>query len=227
VLAAVPILLLVAHTAAATMMPGPPQELVRRARDIAEVVALTEYNAYEVTRVWKGSLPTTLVLPAKSGSVQFVPGRKYVVLLRAERPPQVLAGASAASILQYLSAPRRVTPGDLVRMLRGWHHGTVSDASMLRWLGDTLPVADVDDWTVLDGEEMSLVLTVMEDLKFRMVRYGAPLEELTCQHRVLRERIAPMYIDVLLDPPLTDEEADAGDARFPDFHDLENRLCAP
>jgi hypothetical protein len=217
----------------------PPQELVHSARGVAEVVARREANTYDVVRVWKGALSATLVLPPPDtgstcgGPPPFVPGKRYLVLLYEEPPAEVIDIDSAAAILRYLSAPQRVSTRDLLKMLRGWNRGTVTDSAMARWLRDLVPVAEVDDWTVFAHEEeladqedgVSLVLRTMVDLNRRINQENVPLAELTCELRVLRTRVVPAYIQLLAHPPRTLDEIDAFEMQFEELDGLEDQLC--
>jgi hypothetical protein len=207
-----------------------PQVLVRRSSEVAEIVARAERDTYDVIRVWKGTPPATVVLPQTSSTcavvAQFVPGQRYLALLHGDLPAEIASVDRAGALLRYLASPQAVAADDLLGMLRGWHGGTVTAKAMAHWLRELVPVADVDDWTEVDGKEVSPVLIMMLDLDMRVnSRGGVPLEALTCELDVLREQVVPAYVQMLTHPPRTQDDFDAMEVQYAELDGVEEELC--
>jgi hypothetical protein len=91
-----------------------------------------------------------------------IPGQQYLVLidsLESTTSDAVTVFPGAASVYrtesvpgmkQYLAHPKRVSRRDVLAMLHGWHDGTIADPAFARWLRDTAPVAEVDDWATFE-----------------------------------------------------------------------------
>jgi hypothetical protein len=203
-----------------------PQELVRAAEVVATVTALADPDAFRVTRVWKGTPPPVLREPRDprpcTGEPGVEPGGTYVAVV-VDGTMRILDDVSTPGLTAYLEAPERVSTNDLVRMLRGWTRGTITDRAMSRWLRRVARVAEVDDWLDVDGEPVSVVLGVIRELDTRMHDDDGALRD-ACTRGVLRERLAPVAIRHLTSTARTGEELEALDA-FPDELELEGELC--
>ncbi|HEY0159221.1 MAG TPA: hypothetical protein VGF28_18180 [Thermoanaerobaculia bacterium] len=208
----------------------PAQVLVRRADVVVETVARADPNAFEVTKVWKGNGPAVLATKIADHpcdpAPEIITGERYLLLITADQPATAFTAETAPRLLKYLENPERVTANDLLRILRDWQAGTVTDDAMAWWIQSTAPVADVDDWLKLDDrEEVSLVLRVLEELHHVVNRPEAPLSEVACELRGIRQQLVPFWIRVLSNPPKTLEEYEALE-NLPEEEVLGDQRCS-
>ena len=203
-----------------------PQELVRAAEVVATVKALADPDAFRVTRVWKGRPPAVLREPRDprpcTGEPGVEPGGTYVAVV-VDGTMRILNDVSTPGLTAYLTAPERVSAGDLARMLRGWTGGTITDRAMSRWLRRMAKVGEVDDWVEVDGEGVSVVLGMIRELDERMHDEEGALRN-ACAVGVLRERLAPVALLHLTSAARTAEELEALDD-VPAQYELEWQLC--
>jgi hypothetical protein len=190
-LLAAALILLMAEAAPARVVSSVEavQYQVRRARDIAEMVVNAD-RGLEVAKTWKGDIPTLSLT-----FDEYEPGQRLLVLFY-EDDTKYVRLEDAEPYLRYLESPQPVSRRELLQMLRGWEDRTIDDDAFAKWLHETKPVAEVEDWFFLDdGQEYSVVLFILEDLDYRMNGRGE--DEQTCVRKVLRERVAPDYIRAL------------------------------
>jgi len=211
----------------------PAQQLARRASVVVEGVATGRLFEMNVTRIWKGNAAGTVRLgdvvtdtgDCNSFSAT-VEGRRYVFFidsLHRERVGGVDVFPGRAEVwdvekfpefLRHLETPVPLTKGDLLRMLRGWEDGKVADEAMWNWIEEMTPVADTDDWeTAEECYEWSHTLATLISLQERMNGLDP------CRLKVIRERVLPMYIRLLVDPSSFTEDEDE------DLYEIETKLC--
>jgi hypothetical protein len=219
-----------------TMVVEIPQVAVRRAGVVAEATATAEQFTFRITKVWKGTaseiIKLTGIKPTGSSCDTYKPtvaGRQYLLLIESAQPASkapvmVFPGTARAyeaeefpAMLNYLSHPLRVSRRDVLDMMRGWRNGTISDTVFARWLRETAPVAEVDDWIA----EHSLNLSVIRELNVRINERGVGLDKLSCELTFLRERVVPALIEALGARHLTPEMIDVLDRDYP-----EDDLCS-
>jgi hypothetical protein len=149
-------------------------------------------------------------------------GGTYVAVV-VDGTMRILDDVSTPGLTAYLTGPERVSTNELVRMLRGWMRGTITDQAMSRWLRRVAKVAEVDDWVDVDGEPVSMALDMIRELDTRMHGDDGALRD-ACTRGVLRERLAPVAIRHLTSTARTGEALETLEA-FPDEFELEGELC--
>ena len=201
-------------TFACSITVVPPQLSVHQAAAIVEGVATAKPFTFRIGKIWKGNarsivsmqIPETASTPCGDSHPPTVEGERYLVFLDAapEDTPGPATGSytrleDSKGVINYLTNSRKLSRRNLIRMLRGWQNGTISEESFGKWLKETTPLADVDDWEEVEGYgyEVSLELDVLRALDARINQREVPLPENSCTMRTLRERVVSPLLELL------------------------------
>jgi hypothetical protein len=197
--------------ACSIMVRYPPQVLVRSAEAIVEGVAISD-AAVEVEKVRKGTAPQTISLADALGNSCYsgerpVEGKRYLVLLDGfQTAAYEIDGKTGRQLLQVLTGPRIVvTRADLLAKLRAWHYGTMHDHVFAEWVHRVTPIANVAE------NETDDVLHVLDNID-SMLNDSSP-ENGRCVP-ILRKQFAPLFIELLAAPAISDARAEELEQEF-------------
>jgi hypothetical protein len=209
----------------------PHQVLVRRAAIVAEGVATAQPFTFQIEKVWKGSVSGVVKLsgPSANGSPcdtywTTVSGDRYMLLMEVPSaavgggivtfsgPTKVIAYEAAVDMRRYLAHAKRISRRDVISALENWQAGRMTNEAFARWLRETTPIADVDDWTTVEGsEESSLSLTSLHRLNSSINASQRSVDELSCEFGVLRNRVIPAILVLLRAEYVTEELLEAAE----------------
>jgi uncharacterized protein YeaO (DUF488 family) len=127
------------------------------------------------------------------------PGVRYILVMHPAGNAEIFDVRTRPDLLRYLTSPVSVSRREVVAMLQDWTRGVKSDDAFAAWARDLAPVAEVDHWTIIDDDELSLNLFAITELEW----------ENPCEVRALRETVVPGILGLLAKPKLTEQQMQA------------------